>query len=78
MKKRPASEGRGCDGRRLRCAVQGFAPLRRLLGSNCWVYAVGRTAEGHRQIAWRMAFYLEGKTSVGTNNLSPKEVIPST
>ena len=29
MKKRPASEGRGCDGRRLRCAVQGFAPLRR-------------------------------------------------
>jgi hypothetical protein len=31
MKKRPASEGRGCDGRRLRCAAlcRGFAPLRR-------------------------------------------------
>jgi hypothetical protein len=37
------------------------------------VYVVGRTAEGHRQIVWRMAFYLEGKTSVGTNDLSPKE-----
>jgi len=31
MKERPASEGRGCDGRRLRCAAlcMGFAPLRR-------------------------------------------------
>src|SRR6266850_3249905 len=32
-----------------------------------------RTAEGHRQIGWRMALYLEGKTSVDTNELSPKE-----
>jgi len=31
MKERPASEGRGCDEAPppLRCAVQGFAPLRR-------------------------------------------------
>ncbi len=29
MKERPASEGRGWMGRRLRCAVQGFAPPRR-------------------------------------------------
>src|SRR6266576_767562 len=32
-----------------------------------------RTAEGHRQNGWRMALYLEGKTSVDTNELSPKE-----
>src|SRR6266404_945570 len=32
-----------------------------------------RTAEEHRQIGWRMALYLEGKTSVDTNELSPKE-----
>src|SRR6266481_4273533 len=32
-----------------------------------------RTAEGYRQIGWRMALYLEGKTSVDTNELSPKE-----
>src|ERR1035437_1242236 len=42
-------------------------------GVTAVVYAVGRTAEGPRQIVWRMAFYLEGKTSVGTNDLSPKE-----
>src|SRR6267154_809688 len=32
-----------------------------------------RTAEEPSQISWRMAFYLEGKTSVDTNELSPKE-----
>ena len=47
--------------RRLRCAVQGFAPLRRRLGVTAAMYAVGRTAEGPRQIVWRMAFYLEGR-----------------
>src|SRR5882757_943744 len=32
-----------------------------------------RTAEGYRQIGWRMALYLEGKISVDTNELSPQE-----
>src|ERR1700730_10974067 len=32
-----------------------------------------KTAAGSRQIGWRMAFYLEGKISVVTNNLPPKE-----
>jgi hypothetical protein len=74
MKKRPASEGRGYDGRRLRCAALCRASsATAALGVTAAVYAVGRTAEGHRQIVWRMAFYLEGKTSVGTNDLSPKE-----
>ena len=32
-----------------------------------------RTAGGNRQIGWRMALYLEGKSSVDTSELSPKE-----
>jgi hypothetical protein len=32
-----------------------------------------RTRGEHRQVGWRMALYLEGKPSVDTNELSPKE-----
>src|ERR1039458_6255871 len=32
-----------------------------------------KTAAGARQNGWRMALYLEGKTNVDTNDLSPKE-----
>jgi len=65
MKKRPpASEGRGCDERRLRCAalVQGLPSATAALGSNChgeWGAKglqkdIGKSArEGH--------FDLEGK-----------------
>ncbi len=63
MKERPASEGRSRMRRRLRCAALCRASLRYggAWGVTAAVYAVGRTAEGHRQIVWRMAFYLEGK-----------------
>ena len=56
----------------LRCAGLRSATAA-LRGVTAAVYAVGRTAKGHRQIVWRMAFYLEGKTSVDANDLSPKE-----
>ncbi len=32
-----------------------------------------KEVQRHRQIGWRMALYLRGKISVGTNDLSPKE-----
>jgi hypothetical protein len=30
-------------------------------GVTAVVYEVGRTAEGHRQVGWKMALYLRGK-----------------
>src|ERR1019366_6846279 len=57
----------------LRCAVQGFAPLRRLESNLRGCVRWEGSAEGHRQIGWRMALYLGGKISVGTNELPPKE-----
>src|ERR1017187_6821387 len=53
----------------LRYAVQGLRSAAAALGERCG----GGTAAGSRQNGWRMAFYLEGKTSVDTNELSPKE-----
>ena len=58
----------------LRCAVQGFAPLRRRLGSNC---NGGRGAKELQKDIGKSAgewhFTLRGKTSVGTNEFPPKE-----
>src|SRR5580700_5658291 len=53
----------------LRYAVWGYAPLRRRESK----WRVRRTTGRHRQIGGRMALYLRGKISVGTNDLSPKE-----
>src|ERR1035438_9798106 len=72
MKERPASEGRSgwgaasaalrCAGASLRCAALGESGV-----------CGEETAARSRQNGWRMALYLGGKVSVGTNNLSPKE-----
>src|SRR5437899_1841043 len=56
----------------LRCT--GLRSATAALESNCSSVPGGKRTTGEpSQISWRMAFYLEGKTSVGTNDLSPKE-----
>jgi hypothetical protein len=45
----------------LRCAVQGFGPLRRRLGVTGVDLRWERTTGEPRQISWRMALYLRGK-----------------
>src|SRR6478736_649337 len=56
----------------LRCAVQGFAPLRRRLGVTGVDLRWERTTESLGKSAGEWHFTLEGKTSVGTNDLSPQ------
>ena len=55
----------------LRCA--GLRSATAALESNCSSVPVRKDYRRASQISWRMAFYLEGKTSVDTNELSPKE-----
>src|SRR6185312_2290169 len=71
MKERHASEGRGCDGRRLRCAAHGLRSATAALGVVCPVGKRLQKDIGKSAREWH--FYLEGKTSVGTNDLPPKE-----
>ena len=57
----------------LRCAVQGFAPLRRRLGSNCCGVRDGKNVQkdiGKSAGEWH--FNLEGKIAVSTNPLPPR------
>jgi len=63
MKERPLQKvegGCGAASAALRCAGLRSATAA-LSGITVAVYAMGRSAEGHSQIVWRMAFYLEGK-----------------
>ena len=56
--------------RRLRCAVKGFAPVRRRWGRNySGVSGAKGLQESLGKISWRMAFYLGEKISVSTNDL---------
>src|SRR3979409_267423 len=75
MKERPVSEGRSWVWRRLRCAALCRGSLRYGGAKDELRGGAGSEKETgeHRQISWRMALYLEGKTSVDTNELSPKE-----
>src|SRR5260370_29115551 len=76
MKERPTAEGRGWCGAAsvsLRCAGLRSATAA-LRGVTAAVYAVGRTAEGHRQIGGGMAFLPLGeKQAVATMIFPAKE-----
>jgi len=70
MKERPASECGSWKSRRLRYAVQGFAPLWRLESDGSGGCGRQEEAEGPGKSAGEWHVTLEGKISVGTNNLS--------
>src|SRR5262252_1099198 len=57
----------------LRCASGGYAPLRPREDVTAVVRRELGDDKRYRQISWRKALYLEAKTSVDTNDLSPKE-----
>ena len=52
--------------------LKGYAALPAARGCNWGIESLG-TTERYRQISWRKALYLEGKTRLTTSDLSPKE-----